>query len=646
MGRATNKYQHMHAANAPQRIFHTSLASGPTAWSEGLEHPTPMTKRQDIRSVAIIAHVDHGKTTLVDALFKQGGMFRAGQAVTERMMDSNDQERERGITILAKSTSVRFGDITLQLVDTPGHADFGGEVERTLRMVDGVLLLVDAAEGPLPQTRFVLRKALALGLPCIVAINKIDRQDARPQGVLDEVYDLFIDLGANETQIEFPVLYTNGREGTASLSLETKGSDLRPLVDAIINTVPAPEDTAEQPFLMQVNSLGYDDYVGRLMVGRIAQGRIKPNQMIRIMKADGKSADARITGMFYFQGVQRLPLEQARAGDIVALAGIEDATIGDTLCDPSAPKSLDRIKVDEPTVAMVFQVNDGPLAGRSGGKYVTSRHLKDRLSKEAYANVSIRLEPGDTPEQFRVLGRGELQLAVVIENLRRELYELCVRTPEVITREGEHGREEPTERLVVDVPAEHMGAVTQILGSRKGQMLDQKTEGSRVRFEYLIPTRGLFGIRSQMLTSTRGTAILHSNFEKWTPWSGPINKRSAGALVSDRAGQTTPYALNNLQPRGVLFVEDGIQVYEGMIVGEHNRDNDLNVNCCREKKLTNMRASGKDDAVSLAPARQLSLEQCLEWIRDDEMVEVTPDAIRLRKRVLASNRRPASSAES
>jgi GTP-binding protein len=598
-----------------------------------------MSRREFLRNVAIIAHVDHGKTTLVDALFKQGGMYRDNQVVTDRVMDSNDQERERGITILAKSTSVDYGEHTLQLVDTPGHADFGGEVERTLRMVDGVLLLVDAAEGPLPQTRFVLRKALALGLPCILAINKIDRSDARPQGVLDEVYDLFIDLGANEQQIEFPVLYTNGRGGTATPKLEEPGSDLRPLVDALIKTVPAPKDTSAEPFRMQVNSLAYDDYVGRIAVGRVADGTVKINQPIRAIHADGKHTDGRVTGIFGFHGVQRKPRDSATCGDIIAISGIEELSIGDTLGDPQSAKALARIDIDEPTVAMVFQVNDGPLAGRSGGKFVTSRHLKERLAKEAYVNVSIRVEPGDSPDQFRVLGRGELQLAVVIENLRRELFELCVRTPEVVTRDGAEGKEEPSERLVVDVPQEHMGAVTQMLGQRKGMMLDQKLEGSRVRLSYSIPTRGLLGIRNQLLTVTRGTAILHSVFEKWVPWSGPITKRAAGALVSDRAGQTTNYALFNLQPRGALFVGAGVQVYEGMVVGEHARDNDLNVNCVREKKLTNVRSSGKDDSTTLSPPRDTSLERCLEWVRDDEMVEVTPDTIRLRKRVLAGNKR-------
>lgn len=602
-----------------------------------------MKRRQDLRNVAIIAHVDHGKTTLVDALFRQGGMFRAGQVVAERMMDSNDQERERGITILAKSTSVRFGDVTLQLVDTPGHADFGGEVERTLRMVDGVLLLVDAAEGPLPQTRFVMRKALALGLPAILAINKIDRSDARAKAVLDEVYDLFIDLGADETQIAFPVLYTNARDGTATTDLDVPGKDLRPLVDAIIKTVPAPLDESDQPFCMQANSLSYDDYVGRLVIGRVLSGRIKVNQMVRVQDKDGQTRDTKITGVFSFHGVQRKPLELAQAGDIIALSGIEDVAIGDTIVDPQAPRLLAPISVDEPTVAMVFQVNDGPLSGRSGGKYVTSRHLRDRLTKEAYANVSIRLEAGETPDQFRVLARGELQLAVVIETLRRELFELCVRPPEVVIRQGAGGREEPVERLVVDVPVEHMGAVTEMLGRRKGQVLDQKQEGSRVRLEYSIPTRGLFGIRNQMMTSTRGTAILHSVFDGWMPYTGPIVKRSAGALVSDRAGVTTPYALVNMLPRGSMFVAPGTQVYEGMIIGEHSRENDLNVNVCREKKLTNIRAAGKDENVALPPPRDTSLERCLEWIRDDEMVEVTPQFIRLRKRVLASNRRPARS---
>lgn len=599
-----------------------------------------MKRRDNLRNIAIIAHVDHGKTTLVDALFKQGGLFRDNQQVTERAMDSNAQERERGITILAKATSVRFGDVTLQIVDTPGHADFGGEVERTLRMVDGVLLLVDAAEGPLPQTRFVLRKAFELGLRELVVINKIDRADARPLEVLDEVYSLFIDLGASDEQIEFPVIYAQARAGLSTMDLEVPGKDLRPLVDAIIKTVPAPIDRTDEPFLMQVNTLGFDEYVGRLIVGRIVAGRVKPNQTIRVAGAT-KQYNARITGVYRFQGVQRITLDEACSGDIVALSGVEEVTIGDTLSAPESTVTLERIKVDEPTVAMVFQVNDGPYSGRSGAKYLTSRQIRERLLREAYANPSLRVEAGDTPEQFRVLGRGELQLAVLIENLRREGYELCVRNPQVVTRDGPNGKEEPLERLVIDTPVEHMGAVTQLIGSRRGQLVDQRQEGTRVRIEYTIPTRGLFGMRNVMMTTTRGTAIMHSVFEGWMPWAGPIQKRVNGALVADRLGTTTPYALFNLQPRGVMFISPGTDVYEGMVIGEHTRENDLNVFPSREKKLTNIRAAGKDENTVVSTPREMTLERSLEWIRDDEMVEVTPDAIRIRKRVLASNRRPA-----
>lgn len=598
-----------------------------------------MKLRTNLRTIAIVAHVDHGKTTLVDALFKQGGVYRENQATVERAMDSNDQERERGITILAKSTSVKFGDMTIQIVDTPGHADFGGEVERTLRMVDGVILLVDAAEGPLPQTRFVLRKAFDLGLPAIVCVNKIDRSDARAEAVLEEVYSLFIDLGADDKQIEFPVVYAIAREGKSGTDLNNVGKDMKALVDAITKTVPAPEDKSDEPFTMQVNSLGYDEYVGRLVVGRVATGTIKPNQMIRVAGVD-KTYTARCTGLFRFQGTQRFPLEGAQSGDIIALAGLDDVTIGDTVSDPASTVVLDRIKVDEPTVAMIFQVNDGPLAGRSGGKFLTSRHIRERLSREAYANVSIRVEPGETPEQFRVLGRGELQLAVLIEGMRREGFELCVRNPQVVTRDGPEGREEPTERLVIDVPVEHVGAATSIVGQRRSQMLDQRQEGSRVRLEYIIPTRGLFGMRNVMLTATRGTGLMFSVFEGWIPWTGPIQKRVNGALVSDRMGETTTYALFNLQPRGTMFVGAQVESYEGMVVGEHARENDLNVNVAREKKLTNVRASGKDEAMVLQPPRDMTLEKSLEWIRDDEMVEVTPNAIRIRKRVLAANRRP------
>lgn len=600
-----------------------------------------MKHRDTLRNVAIVAHVDHGKTTLVDALFRQAGLYHAKQTITDRAMDSIDQERERGITILAKSTSVTLGDVTLQLVDTPGHADFGAEVERTLRLVDGVLLLVDAAEGPLPQTRFVLRKSLAAGLPLVLAINKIDRSDARPAEVLDEVYDLLIDLGADESHLELPVLYTNARLGTATADLAREGTDLKPLIDVLIGSIPPPEDRSDEPLAMQVNSLAYDDYVGRLVVGRVSAGELRPNQSVRLT-GPGREHDTRVTGLFRFHGLQRLPIDMARSGDIIALSGFDDVAIGDTISDPNEPCTLPSIPIDEPTVVMTFQVSDGPLAGRSGGKYVTSRHLRARLTREAYANVSIRVEPGESPDQFHVLGRGELQLAVLIETLRREGYELCVRNPHAVTREGPDGTEEPTERMLIDVPTEFVGAVGELLGQRRGRLVDQRLEGSRMRMEYLVPTRGLLGLRGPLLTETRGTAVATSVFEGWIPWVGPINRRQSGALVADRAGHATPYALSSLQPRGVLFVPPGTQVYEGMVVGEHSRENDLNVNVCREKKLTNVRAAGKDDAVTIAPPRDMTLERCLDWIRDDEMIEVSPETIRLRKRVLQANRRPQS----
>ncbi len=598
-----------------------------------------MNYRHDLRNIAIIAHVDHGKTTLVDAMFQQSGVFREGQQVAERVMDSIDLERERGITIMAKSTSVTFGDVTLQLVDTPGHADFGGEVERTLRMVDGVLLLVDAAEGPLPQTRFVLRKSLELGLPAVIAINKIDRADARATEVLDEVYDLFINLGAGEKQIEFPVLFTEARAGTATTDLAKPGTDLKPLVDAIVATVPPPEERHDEPFLMQVNSLGHDDYVGRLVVGRVLAGRVRVNDPIHC-HGDSYSYAARVTGVYRFHGVQRIDLEEAKSGDIIALAGFHQVGIGDTLSPrDQVPERLPALHIDEPTVAMVFQVNDGPLAGRSGGKFVTSRHLRQRLEREAYANVSVHVEVGETADQMRVLGRGELQLSILIETMRREGYELCVRNPQVVIREDEAGKHEPTERLVVDVAIEHMGAVTELLGPRKARMVNQHQDDQRVRLEFIVPTRGLLGLRGVLLTATRGTAMVHSVFEGWIPWTGPIAQRSSGAIVADRQGGATPYALFHLQPRGIMFITPGTMLYEGMIIGEHNRENDVNVHASRPKKQTNVRAAGKDERAVVSPPRKLSLEQCLDWIRDDEMVEITPEAIRMRKAVLACGQR-------
>ncbi|MEE2962072.1 MAG: translational GTPase TypA [Myxococcota bacterium] len=598
----------------------------------------------DIRTIAIIAHVDHGKTTLVDGLFNQLGVYHSKQETQERAMDSMDQERERGITILAKCTSVQYKQTLLQLVDTPGHADFGGEVERTLRMVNGVLLLVDAAEGPMPQTRFVLRKAMELGLPAVVAINKIDRSDARAPEVLDECYDLFIDLGANESQIEFPVIYTNGRAGTATHNIDVPGTDLIPLVETLVETMPSTPVDPDTPFQMQINQLGYDDYLGKLAIGRIISGSIKPNQTIVLKQAE-KQSNQRITGIFTFLGPQRIPIDEAHSGQIVAISGIQPGLIGDTICVNENQEALPGIKVDEPTVAVVLRVNDGPLAGRSGGKYVTSRHLRDRLYREQLGNVSIKIQDTDTADSFRVMGRGELQLSVLIETLRRELFEFCVCNPEVVTQEIDGEQNEPMERLHVDVPNEYVGILNELLGPRKAQMSDQKLEGSRSRLEYLIPTRGLFGLRGTLLTATRGTIIMSHVFEKWIPWCGPIPQRKPGALVADRNGTTTPYALHNLQPRGTMFCPVATLVYEGMIIGEHNRDNDLNVNCVREKKLTNVRASGKDDASVVSPPREMSLEQCLEWIRDDEVLEITPEAIRIRKRILPANLRPVLKSE-
>lgn len=600
-----------------------------------------MSNETHLRTVAIVAHVDHGKTTLVDALFQQSGMYRDNQAVVERAMDSMDQERERGITILAKCTSVKYDPFNLQLVDTPGHADFGGEVERTLRMVDGVLLLVDAAEGPMPQTRFVLRKAMDLKLPAVLVINKIDRSDRRIEEVINECYDLFIDLGADDNQINFPIIYTNGRAGTATTDLDVEGTDLRPLVDAIIDHLPPTQRHLDKGFCMQVNQLGYDEYVGRLVIGRVLSGTIKVNQTVHL-EGETLSYNARANGIFGFHGTERHPKDLAQGGDIIALAGLNECFIGDTVSLPDAIERLPPIHVDEPTVSMVFQVNDGPFAGRSGGKYLTSRHLRERLQKEALGNVSIRIKDGDTPDQFRVMGRGELQLAVLIESLRRELYEFCVRKPEVVIRDVEGEKQEPRERLVIDVPLDFTGVVNELIGPRKGILEDQKLEGERMRIEFLIPTRGLFGLRNQMLTSTKGTAIMHSNFEDWIPVIGTIPQRLVGSLVADRAGKTTGYALFNLQPRGTLFTDVGIDVYEGMVIGEHARANCLNVNGVREKQLTNHRASGKDDATVVTTPRPMPLERCIEWIRDDEMVEVTPEMIRIRKRVLQANKRPKS----
>jgi GTP-binding protein len=592
------------------------------------------------RNVAIVAHVDHGKTTLVDAMLHQSGIFRANERVAERVMDSNDLERERGITILAKNTAVHYSDVLINIVDTPGHADFGGEVERTLAMVDGIVLLVDASEGPLPQTRFVLRKALARGLAPVVVINKIDRPDARTKAVLDEVYDLFIDLDATEAQIEFPVLYTSARAGTSSTDLDVPGEDLRPLFDAIVAHVPPPRGDAAAPLQLLVTNLDASDYLGRIAIGRIFNGTISVGDSVAVLKLEGVHQDTKITKLFAFEGLKRVDIQSAGAGDIVCVAGIDDITIGETIADPGHRVAIPPTAVDEPTVSMIFGVNTSPVAGREG-QYVTSRNLRERLDRELLGNVSVRVEPTDTPEQMKVVGRGELQLSILIEMMRREGFELQVSRPEIVTREIEGVRMEPVEELVIDVPDDHQGVVIATIGERKGVMTKMVNHGSgRVRLEFRIPARGLIGFRSQFLTDTRGTGIMNHLFAGWEPWHGPIPARANGALVADRPGPATAFAISNLQERGEIFIEPQTQVYEGMIIGENSRPNDLDVNVTKEKKQTNMRASSADEAIRLIPPRKLGLEQAIEFINDDELVEVTPKSIRLRKRILAANMRP------
>jgi GTP-binding protein len=592
------------------------------------------------RNVAIIAHVDHGKTTLVDALLKQSGAFRANQQVADRVMDSIDLERERGITILAKNTAVHYKDLLINIVDTPGHADFGGEVERTLSMVDGVMLLVDASEGPLPQTRFVLRKALERGLPPIVVLNKIDRADARPKEVLNEVYDLFIDLDATEDQIEFPVLYTNARDGVASTDVATPGEDLQPLFEAIADHVPPPRGNPEAPLQMLVANLDSSDYLGRIAIGRIFNGVVRLNDPVAVLKLDKSEQQTRVTRLFAFDGLKRVEIQQAAAGDIVCLAGIEDITIGETIADLEHRVRIPPIAIDEPTVSMIFGVNTSPMAGRDG-QYVTSRNLRDRLTRELLGNVSLRVEDTDSPEQMKVIGRGELQLSILIEMMRREGYELQVSRPDIVTREIDGVRMEPVEDLVIDVPEEFQGVVIAQAGTRRGVLSKMVNHGSgRIRLEFRIPTRGLIGFRSQFLTDTKGTGIMNHLFAGWEPWHGAIPARSTGGLVADRQGVATAYAIYNLQERGEIFVEPGTSVYEGMIIGENSRPNDMDVNVTKEKKQTNMRASTADEAIRLIPPRQLSLEQAIEFINDDELVEVTPKTTRLRKRILAANQRP------
>ncbi|MEO6120262.1 MAG: translational GTPase TypA [Terriglobales bacterium] len=592
-----------------------------------------------IRNIAIIAHVDHGKTTLVDAMLRQSGTFRSNEALVERVMDSNDLERERGITILAKNTAVFYHDVKINIVDTPGHSDFGGEVERALKMVDGVMLLVDASEGPLPQTRYVLGKALELHLPPILVINKIDRPDARAPEVLNEVYDLFIDLDAREDQLNFPVLYTNAKVGSATTDTKQPGENLQPLFDAILKTTPPPKGDPNGPLQILVANLDYSDYLGRLAIARVVNGTMNVNEEVAIAKLDKSFHKTKITKLFSFSGLKRVDIEKTDVGDIIAVAGVEGITIGETITNVENPKPLPHITIDEPTIAMQFTINTSPLAGREG-QYVTSRNLRDRLQKELLTNVSLRVDEL-TPDTFTVAGRGELQLAILIEMMRREGYELMVGKPEIVTKRVDGKLMEPVERLAVDIPENFVGVVIEKLGQRKASMTKMNNHGyGRVRMEFKCPSRGLIGLRSELLTDTRGTIVMNSLFDGYTEWLGEIPHRLTGALVSDRAGHTTSYALWNLQERGELFAGPGIEVYEGMIIGENARDVDLDVNVVREKKLTNMRSSGADEAIRLVPHKALNLEQAIEFIADDEFVEVTPKNLRLRKKILQANRRP------
>jgi len=599
-----------------------------------------MSERKNIRNIAIIAHVDHGKTTLVDAMLRQSGTFRDNEQVRDRVMDSMDLERERGITIMAKNTAVRYHDVKINIVDTPGHADFGGEVERVLKMVDGVMLLVDAAEGCLPQTRFVLRKALEARLPAIAVVNKIDRSDARPAEVVDEIYELFLDLDADNEQIEFPILYAVSREGTAKRNLEDQSVNLQPLFEQIVASIPVPRELRADSLQLLVANLDYNDYVGRLAIGRIFSGEIKIGDQIAVVKPDRSIQKTKVSQLYVFEGLKREAVERAGFGEIVALAGIENINIGDTITSIDNPQPLPAIAVDEPTIAMIFGVNNSPFAGREG-KYVTSRQVKERLDKEILGNVAIRVEETESPDQFKVSGRGELQLAILIEMMRREGYELQVSKPEAITRKVDGRLLEPIEAVVVDCPDEFIGVITEALGRRKGQMTKMVNHGTgRVRLEFEAPSRGLIGFRNEFLTETKGTGLLNTMFLRWGEWLGTMRGRSTGSLVADRTGDTTTYALFNLQERGTLFVRPGTRVYEGMIVGENARAVDLDVNAIKEKKLTNMRASTADEAMRLVPPKELSLEQALEFIADDELVEVTPQTIRLRKRILPANMRP------
>ena len=598
--------------------------------------------REDLRNIAIIAHVDHGKTTLVDEMLKQGGVFRENQAVAERVMDSNDIERERGITILAKNTSVMYNDIKINVIDTPGHADFGGEVERILEMVDGVLLLVDAAEGPMPQTRFVLSKALEMGHKIIIVVNKIDRPDARLDEIGDEVLELLLDLDASEEQLESPLLFCSGRSGTASLSQYEAGTDLKPLFETIINYIEPPKGNEEEPLQMLISSIDYNEYVGRIGIGRIVRGSIKVNQQVTVCDYTGskKNYNSKIVSLLQIQGLNRVPVQEATVGDILWVSGIEGITIGDTICAPEAPEPLPFVKISEPTVEMTFSVNDSPFAGREG-KFVTSRQLRERLFRELLKDVSLRVEETDSTDSFRVAGRGEMHLSILIENMRREGYELAVSTPRVLFKKDEETGQklEPIERLVIDVPEDCVGSVMEKMGSRKGELVSMHPQGSRMRIEFLVPARGLFGYKSEFLTDTKGEGIMSHVFEGYEPYKGDIDRRNTGSLVSFETGEAVTYGLFNAQERGQLFIPAGTPVYEGMVVGASPKTDDLVVNVCKKKHLTNTRASGSDDALRLVPHRILSLEDCLEFLADDELLEVTPESLRIRKRILSNSQR-------
>ena len=599
-----------------------------------------------LRNIAIIAHVDHGKTTLVDEMLKQGGIYRENQATVERVMDSNDLERERGITILAKNTAVHYKDVKINIVDTPGHADFGGEVERILKMVNGVILLVDAAEGPMPQTRFVLSKALELGHRVIVVINKIDRPDQRIHEVCDEVLELLMDLNATEEQFDSPTLFCSGRQGTASYSPEVAGTDLAPLFDTILDYIPGPEADEDAPFQMLVSSIDYNEFVGRIAVGRIERGTIKQNQEIAVCNfhTPGDAPQkAKAVSLYQFDGLGKVPVTEATAGNIIAMSGIGEITIGDTICAPDAVEPIEFVKISAPTIEMTFSVNDSPFAGKEG-KFVTSRQIRERLFRETMKDVSLRVTETDSTDAFNVAGRGEMSLSILIETMRREGYEFQVSPPRVLYQEIDGKMCEPVERLVVDVPSDSVGAVIEKIGARKGDLLEMTPVGDRMKLEFLVPSRGLFGYRNEFLTDTKGEGIMASVFDSYAPMKGEIQRRNSGSLVSFETGESVTYGLYNAQERGVLFIGAGVPVYAGMVVGETPKQEDISVNICKKKQLTNMRASGSDDALRLTPPRQMSLEQCLEFLADDELLEVTPESLRLRKRLLdhAARMREAS----